>query len=140
MYPIRKGTPPTLLVKEEQGYRDLPADRTHDVWQMLSADAKAQLKERLLENQRYVCCYCTSRIAAEKMRVEHFVSQKQEPTRRFDWTNLLAACSGNVGGAPHCDVSKGEKSVELDPQRPEHIAGLNYGIKGRYGCITKCAG
>ncbi len=74
---------------------------------------KDDLRDSLMKEQGYICCYCMQRIApnAEKMKIEHRQSQKRHPELQLDYQNLLASCKGNEGKAKHlqhCDTSKGE--------------------------------
>jgi len=69
--------------------------------------AKSHVKESLLDEQGHLCCYCMRRIRLANMKVEHWRSQKSDPDLQLDYGNMLAACSGNQGGAPEretCDT------------------------------------
>ena len=94
--------------------------------------AKHDVKEALLKDQRHVCCYCTGKIAYETMKVEHWVSQSEDPTKRLEWSNLLAACDGGErsGNERHCDAQKSSTPITLDPTRQEHINKLSYTNSG----------
>lgn len=91
-----------------------------------------QLRLSLLEEQKYVCCYCLQRIPEQppksknknkqevikemlnlqKMKTEHFHPKRGKDgseALELDYSNLLAACKGNEHGEgkKHCDVTKG---------------------------------
>ena len=82
---------------------------------------KYDLRDSLVKEQGYICCYCMQRISpnAEKMKIEHRQAQKKYPKLQLDYQNILASCKGNDGGAKHlprhCDTSKGEKEITINP-------------------------
>jgi conserved hypothetical protein TIGR02646 len=107
---IRKGREPNSLTqyRQQQGayYDGYPQ--------------KDELRDSLVKEQKYICCYCMQRInnSTEKMRIEHWNSQSEFPEQQLIYTNLLGACSGNEGqpkNLQHCDVSKGNISIKINP-------------------------
>jgi uncharacterized protein (TIGR02646 family) len=79
---------------------------------------KDELRQSLLEEQGYICCYCMQRISAERMKIEHCKPQSQYPELQLDYHNLLAACEGNEGNSrhlQHCDTHKGDKKIAINP-------------------------
>lgn len=136
----RKPGPPRLVELRRQGkhYANLDDDPSD----------KAQVRQALLEDQGYLCCYCMRSIHPEKhrVRVEHFHSQSSAPERDLDWDNLLAACSGapNLRGrAKHddadrrvprdnqtCDNRKGDAAITINPL-DKSIEAIRYLKDGR---------
>jgi uncharacterized protein (TIGR02646 family) len=88
---------------------------------------KDDLREALLKEQQYLCCYCMRRIqmpTEEKMKIEHFKpfsiynGTKGKEDLTLNYGNLLATCKGGEGGLKgnfHCDKSKGNKEIRLNP-------------------------
>jgi len=90
------------------------------------------LRQFLVEEQKFICCYCQQRIGAEntttghwsfqdattgigKMKTEHFQPQKKFPQLQLTYKNLLASCKGNSnkkGITKHCDTSKGDSLLK----------------------------
>ncbi len=78
--------------------------------------SKAQLREALLQEQFYICCYCNDSIKGDsKTKIEHFLPKAKYRDRTFDYQNLLAACNGGEKEADpkllnprvlHCDSKK----------------------------------
>lgn len=91
---------------------------------------KVALRDALLSEQGWLCCYCMRRVDESGLRIEHHASQREHPERRLDYRNLFAACSGDLGGEPHCDVSKGSTPVEVDPLTVQ-AEWFGYGTDGR---------
>lgn len=79
---------------------------------------KDELRQSLLSEQGYICCYCMSRITLDKMRIEHWRPQSRYSSLQLDYRNLLGACLGNEGAREeneHCDKRKGENEVTINP-------------------------
>lgn len=104
-----------------------------------------QLKERLLEEQGWICAYCMGKIATvEDAHVEHYCPQKACPDKDLDYMNLLAVCDGLTASYPgkeafhHCDKTKGKegkmngdvKLSVLDPRSPDCETMLTYDLNG----------
>ncbi len=53
---------------------------------------KEPVRDMLLTDQGYLCCYCMRRIDKENMKVEHYRPQSLYPKEELVWKNLLAVC------------------------------------------------
>ena len=112
---ILKGREPARLTEyraatgtDYDGYRDKDTLRTY-----------------LAKEQRGLCCYCLSRIRAERdaMKIEHWHCQDKYSTEQLDYSNLLGACMGNEGRPgrdQHCDTRKGDRDLSRNPANPMH--------------------
>jgi len=112
---ITKGTEPRSLV-EHRCQTAADFDNFSD---------KQGLRDALVQEQGFVCCYCMGRIMPDalKMKVEHWHCQDMHPTEQLDYSNLLGACNGGMGQAPrlqHCDTKKGSQLLSLNPANPAH--------------------
>jgi uncharacterized protein (TIGR02646 family) len=79
---------------------------------------KKSLKEALLTEQGYICCYCMRRISEENMEIEHCEPQSKYPELQINYKNLLASCSGNRGSKKdnqHCNPRKGDAEITINP-------------------------
>ncbi|PZO41168.1 MAG: TIGR02646 family protein [Pseudanabaena frigida] len=81
---------------------------------------KDKLRESLLKEQGYLCCYCMSRITLdlERMKIEHWKPYTKYESLRLDYQNLLGVCKGNEGARPskqHCDTKKGDSELTINP-------------------------
>jgi uncharacterized protein (TIGR02646 family) len=113
MRSIKKGKEPASLTEHRaatgadyDGYRD-----------------KDTLRTFLVKEQRGLCCYCLSRIRAERdaMKVEHWHCQDNYKDEQLLYANLLGACMGNEGRPgrdQHCDTRKGDRDVSRNPANP----------------------
>ncbi|MDP3914316.1 MAG: TIGR02646 family protein [Bacteroidota bacterium] len=86
----------------------------------------SELRQQLLEEQGYICCYCMKRIPEKDWphsKIEHVKSQKKHLELQLNYRNLLIACTGNENGTKimrSCDTSKGEKDLSFNPSDNAH--------------------
>jgi uncharacterized protein (TIGR02646 family) len=115
MRTIHKGAEPPCLTQHRQ--------TPHADYE--NYQGKDTLRQALVTEQRGLCCYCQSRIRAtpEGMKIEHWQSQSDHPTRQLDFGNLHGACLGGQGQPErdqHCDTRKGNSVLcfsVCDPER-----------------------
>lgn len=86
-------------------------------------DIRRELKERLLEDQGFICCYCMQEVNNDAWSViEHLDPKSKDPQKlTFNFSNLLIACHGE-GKTPqpkimHCDGEK-QRFAEPPPVSP----------------------
>jgi len=100
---------------------------------------KAELKERLLTEQKSLCAYCMGAIKFDNMKVEHWHPRANYPKKKLEYTNLLAVCQGCYGSGTeqqqHCDTSKGDRPISINPQNRTHIKAVSYKNNGQI-CST----
>ena len=117
---ITKGSEPRSL---EQHRCNPPADFNN-------YDQKDDLRQSLLQEQGYICCFCMRRIGAQpgvslgnQMKVAHWHSQDLHRDEDLDYDNLLGACKGGEGMPPaqqHCDTFQGNRDLRYNPANPAH--------------------
>jgi len=54
---------------------------------------KGELKESLLTEQGYICCYCNAHVSEVNSHIEHFKPQCDYPDLDLQYQNLLVSCS-----------------------------------------------
>lgn len=91
----------------------------------LSGKPKKALKERLLEDQGYICCYCGTEIHNnEQTKIEHIKCQKRHDYLSLCFDNMLASCDGGDKDRMnkvkpkhqlHCDAKKGNDDIPISP-------------------------
>ncbi|MFR9545694.1 MAG: retron system putative HNH endonuclease [Rikenellaceae bacterium] len=93
-------------------------------------EIKSQLKQQLIEEQKYICCYCEREVDVDISHIEHFEPQSIVPKRQLDYTNMLISCCDTVT----CGHIK--KSV-LDPKliSPTEVDSLSHFAFGVEGSI-----
>lgn len=98
-------------------------------WDDFSLDkGKRVLKNQLLTEQNNLCAYCTGAINFDNMKVEHWYPQDAPEDRDLEYANLLAVCLGcyNQGEYFHCDTSKADTVITLNPTNNLHIDTIDY--------------
>ncbi len=91
---------------------------------------KKKLRQSLLKEQGYICCFCMRRIenSNETTKIAHIFPQnpvsdedKQKVEKGnldLDYHNMLAACDGGKGQSPHlqhCDTKQGNAILKINP-------------------------
>ena len=70
---------------------------------------KNELRDKLLDEQGFICCYCMNRIGTANSKIEHFKSRSIFRENQLDYINLFVACLGGEGYSPNkhtCDTKK----------------------------------
>lgn len=83
---------------------------------------KDELREALLKEQGYICCYCGKKIQFDDTIIEHLQSRDEFPKLQLDYQNLLLSCDGgqrarskNKSDPPYCDSAKGNQEITVTP-------------------------
>lgn len=111
-------------IAQIQLYTDNKEKTGNDLWGILPSSlskdevendySKELLRESLLKDQFYLCCYCNDTIKGEPLdtKVEHFLPKETYKEKAFEYENLFAACNGGERVKPvelSCDSIKGYK-------------------------------
>jgi len=119
MKQINKTAEPTSLVQHRA--------QQHSNFDNLPFEAKEKLRQNLLAEQGYICCYCMKRIPEKiekdgtvnyDMKVEHFQCQDNFSALQLAYSNLLGACTGNEGKPKKlqtCDTKKANHNLSINP-------------------------
>lgn len=67
---------------------------------------RRKLRNELLEEQGYLCCYCMKRIDMNNSHLEHFWPKSRFKNLDMDYQNMLASCEGETTGGDHCGHKK----------------------------------
>ena len=88
----------------------------------LPSEVKTELKESLLREQGYICCYCGKRIELDpSTKLEHLLCRAQHPDLELVYENIIASCDGSQGEHDrkrfpiHCDAKKRNKMIDISP-------------------------
>lgn len=115
---IQKSEPPEEFIRycknKNASYKDLFNNHNEDV--------KKNLKESLLEDQGYICCYCGCRIGLKQSIIEHIKSRDYNPNLQLEYGNMVCSCLGgqdkrknNINYPLHCDAKKGNCEIDISP-------------------------
>lgn len=97
-YIDKRNEPPEMLVWKAQA-----CDDWRPTWAGLANPERTKLREALLAEQGYICCYCQSRIKDNTdSHIEHFKPRSAFPAEQLNYYNLLASCANRQ----HCESKK----------------------------------
>ena len=95
--------------------------KEHSNFDNIPLKIKEQLKENLLSEQGFICCYCMKRIPENNppnLKVEHFSCQADNHHLQLTYSNLFASCTGNEGQTKikqTCDSKKANSVLTINP-------------------------
>lgn len=92
---------------------------------------KKPIKNALMHEQGYICCYCESRLDVDDCHIEHLVPQsKCDP---LEYNNMLCSCLSNLKkGVPnHCGHYKGNRILPITPLEPACEQAFSYTADGK---------
>ena len=92
---------------------------------------KAEIRQKLLEEQGYLCAYCMRRIDADHMKIEHWYPEDRlSDAERLDYTNMLGACLGHIHGTKGaddtCDTHKQNTVITVNLQEMAALKKIQY--------------
>lgn len=113
---IAKGSEPEFFLEFKQG----ESPDWQPSYAALCDDVRVrkELKEALIAEQGWLCCYCCRRIEAVTSHFEHLSSQDENPQLDLEYSNLLASCDSE-GPHRHCGARKSNRRIEITPLQPD---------------------
>lgn len=118
-YIKKESSPPEFEKWKEdnnpQKWEDLPSSPISDSKREpgVSYYSKKELKDTLLKEQGFICCYCNCRIGNDpQIAIDHIMPRDGDKRKEliFDYNNLSVSCKGGQNDAPprtlHCDAFK----------------------------------
>lgn len=93
--------------------------KPHSNFDNIPFDVKEELRQNLLLEQGFICCYCMKRIPENnppRVKIEHFKCQDDNKHLQITYTNLFGACTGNEGQTKikqTCDTKKGNTGLNI---------------------------
>lgn len=104
-------------------------------------DIKDELRQSLLEEQGYICCYCGSKVAFENSIIEHLKSRHNFAELQLNYDNMMISCDGGksarISGRAypsHCDDYKGDKEIQVHPLMPDCECRFKFDEEGQIFC------
>lgn len=93
------------------------------------------MKQELISEQGNICAYCMTKITTENSTIEHYIprnGKNGDASLSLDYKNLLLVCNNGRGDNTkerHCDVSKGDKLISVNPCKKEDIEKIKYNTR-----------
>jgi uncharacterized protein (TIGR02646 family) len=77
---------------------------------------KQSVKETLLKEQGYICCFCENRVTMDQGHIAHLLDRKQHPELVLEYGNMLYSCPENQRGEPQtCGHAQGNRKLPISP-------------------------
>ncbi|MBF0144325.1 MAG: TIGR02646 family protein [Magnetococcales bacterium] len=129
---ICKGSPP----KQFTDWLATANDAWKPEFDSMYSNIKTPLKQSLMKEQGYICCYCERRLRENDSHVEHFKPQKNFKKYALDYGNMLCSCQLELArGEPrHCGNSKGDwfdEKLLISPLDPNCERKFRYTVDGK---------
>jgi len=107
----------------------------------LIGEPRQTLKENLLKEQGYICCYCMSEIDLWNVHIEHFIPRsapKRDPAKylgqdiELGYENLFLSCEGEHFQRDRCGRYKDDDPADnlLSPANPLSDSVFEYTVDG----------
>ena len=92
---------------------------------------KDDIREKLLEEQGYICAYCMRRIDKKHMKIEHWYPEDRlSDVQTLDYRNMLGCCEGHISGTDGdddtCDTHKGNTVITVNPLDSTTLQSIQY--------------
>ena len=103
---------------------------------------KKEVKDSLMKEQGYICCYCERRLTDDDTHIEHFNPQSNNAVDPLDYSNMLCSCQDRLekGEHRHCGVLKDnwfDDQLLVSPLDPDCEAHFAYTADGNIKPVTK---
>jgi len=114
-----------------ENWKNLSGKEKYEFWGKLSGKIKKDVRDSLVQEQGFICCYCQQKIDLnENTIIEHFIARDTQPEKMFDYNNILACCDGGdkerttekkqgikkTQRTPlYCDREKSNDSISISP-------------------------
>lgn len=115
MRKVTKEKSPEWFEKWKDEFRNAQGREPHYVSDFSTDDDEGKqrryrLREQLVKEQGYICCYCMGRIfpKSESSHIEHFWPKKHFKDMDLDYENLFASCQGNYQSEDYCGHRKND--------------------------------
>ena len=115
---IEKQSPPDVYkqyaCRRGSSFKDLSNPNNREI--------KSCLRNSLLMEQGYICCYCGQEINEDNSVIEHLKNKDYHPNLQLDYSNLACSCKGgqdkrakNPQYPLYCDANKGNLDIFIYP-------------------------
>ena len=124
-----------VKINEPQSFTNWKSSGTK-IYHDLRNPLKSDLKNALLLDQGYICCYCESKISSDNSHIEHLDPQCNNNGNDLDFNNLLCSCQKQlaVGEPRHCGNSKENYIIPINPLIPHCENKFQYTEDGQIKC------
>lgn len=111
-------------------------------YENLSDTTKKEVKDSLMKEQGYICCYCERRLTDDDSHIEHFNPRSNNDVNPLDYANILCSCQNRLeqGEPRHCGHLKGDwfdRQLLVSPLDPDCEGHFAYTADGKIQPVRK---
>ncbi|WP_298994216.1 retron system putative HNH endonuclease [uncultured Desulfovibrio sp.] len=113
----------------------------------LSTCVRIELRNSLLVEQGFVCCFCGAAIGKKgtgtiiqqtllkkgqqhNIRNAHLTPQSKDPLNTLSYENICASCA-STDGERHCDIAQGDQSLPISPLEEDCLSFFSFSVDGK---------
>lgn len=116
----------------------------------LNSKIKRELRNTLLEEQGFVCCFCGKAIGVEDLTISeiiqrplckgeehntsnaHIIPQSVDSTKTLDYNNICASCDTRKSNNSecHCDHKQGNNCIPISPLQEDCLSFFSFNSDG----------
>lgn len=134
---INKSKEPEILSEFKISYKK--RHRIDAKYYDMSPDIRVAVKNILLNEQNFICCYCMKPVNDHNSHIEHIKPQSKFPTVTLDYYNLLVSCDGLQDSKEHCGHRKNDwydAQEFITPLNPDCENIFSYNITGKMDAVS----
>lgn len=137
---IKKNTEPKTLTTWKRNH---PQKNYHN----LKSKYKRILRESLLKEQGFVCCFCGDALGRKdksniiqivpkkkdkhNIRNAHIIPQSADTSLTLDYNNICASCDSVGHSDKHCDVAQENNVLPITPLQPDCLSFFCFQADGK---------
>ena len=134
---------------EPEAFRQWKEQNPEATYGEIPKDVGLALRNALLEEQGFVCCFCgcaigpcddkgevlqipLESIRPHNIRNAHIIPQSKDTGKTLDYGNLCASCNTNkhTRGDKHCDQAQENRELPVSPLQKDCISYFSFGSDG----------
>lgn len=134
---------------EPEAFRQWKEQNPEATYGEMPREVGLALRNALLEEQGFVCCFCgcaigpfddkgeidqipLESIRPHNIRNAHIVPQSKDTAKTLDYGNLCASCntSRHTKDDKHCDETQGNRELPVSPLQKDCISYFSFGSDG----------
>lgn len=134
---------------EPEAFRQWKEQNPEATYGEMPREVGLALRNALLEEQGFVCCFCGCAIGTfddkgeidqiplesirpHNIRNAHIVPQSKDTAKTLDYGNLCASCntSRHTKDDKHCDETQGNRELPVSPLQKDCISYFSFGSDG----------
>lgn len=130
-----------------QDYHNWYVNHSHLPWESIKTAKKNILRNMILKEQGFICCFCGSKIGnvlngniilqesvrpnQHNIRMAHITPRSSCLCSQLDYQNICASCNAEGGTHIHCDISQDSCVLPITPLQENCLSYFYFNSLGR---------